>query len=118
MVGAGKRLPMRWPETRKVRAALIVATILMSSIGNRVARADTSWDPSGKRMAATDRSTGSDIQPRVWFLTTGGASGYPGRLLVTRIRDVNQSAWYYQGVAGCGIGNRLDMGLDAVRTRT
>src|ERR1044071_3084377 len=105
MARAGNPFDLRMIRRRK-RLAL-AATFIALVVGTRVAQASNTWDPTGDRMAWTDRSTAMDIQPRIWLLTNGSL-GNPGRLLMTRRPDVSTNGWLNLQIGG------LDTGLDAV----
>lgn len=86
-----------------------LATISVIATWTCPARAnDTSYDPTGERMAWTDRFTTADVQPRIWLLTNGGGPLGPGRYLMTKATDVAINGWVGAGLTG------LDTGLDAV----
>ena len=106
MTGAGRHLAFCSSRHGLFRWVLVAVIPAITSWG-RVAHASNTWDPTGDRMAWTDRSTAVDIQPRIWLLTNGSL-GNPGRLLMTRRPDLNQNGWLNLQIGG------LDTGLDAV----
>jgi hypothetical protein len=108
MAGAGGRSSFggRSKIWLRLVQSLVSSFVVMTWMGP--AQADTSYDPSGERMAWTDRFTTSDIQARVWLLTNGGGVAGPGRYLMTKATDVAIGGWVGAGLTG------LDTGLDAV----
>ena len=108
MAGAGGRSSFggRSKIWLRLVQSLVSSFVVMTWMGP--AQADTSYDPSGERMAWTDRFTTSDIQARVWLLTNGGGVAGPGHYLMTKAADVAIGGWVGAGLTG------LDTGLDAV----
>jgi hypothetical protein len=101
--GSGTVLISDAVRCERLRALLAASALMLS---DRVALAANKWDPSGDRMAWTDRSNAQDVQARIWLLANGGDID-PGRLLLSKNADANVNAWSY-------LVNGLDSGLDAV----
>jgi len=93
-------------EVRAPRAArdLLILALVLDPAKARAQSND--YDiRGGTRMAVTDRSTTSDLQPRVWALAYGSVLG---PRLVTKIADQAWWAWQEPGLDG------IHSGLDAV----